>query len=216
MKNEIIEAIKNFDIARLNVLLDDDTSYMDVTKFRFLNRLEKKFNTARKEGCCHFDEIFFGICGDCNKGCEGLTFLSTSGYYLDLLIKSKDEKFVDDIYTCSKIIGSNIIEKKYSLEPHFYEDEKVSFQPYSDYKFVEEQYKLMITDIDSFKEDLSFEDFIAWYETYGDLRNLNFLETTILKLYTKIYDDVNAINKILEKEIETENFVRSIKEAVSV
>lgn len=213
MKQQIIQAIKNFDIRKLNNLLDDNKSYMDVSKALFLKALENKFSEAKEQGCCFFDEVSFGICGSCNKGCEAITFLSKSGFYLNLFIESKNNIDVDDIYVCSKVIDNKEYEKKYSLEPYFYEDEKVTFYADSKYKYVEEKYKLMLSDIDSFKEDLSFKDFITWYETYNDLRNLDFLETTLLKLYTKINDDVKAINKIIDKE--TENFVKSIKEAVS-
>ena len=213
MKQKVIKSIKNFNINKLNDLLDDNKSYMDVSKALFLKALENKFKEAKEQHCYNFDEVSFGICGSCNKGCEAITFLSKSGFYLDLFIESKNNIDVDNIYICSKVIDNKKYKKKYSLEPYFYEDEKVSFQPDSDYKFFEEKYKLMISDIDSFKEDLSFKDFIIWYDKYNDLKGLDFLETTLLKLYTKINDDVKAINKIIDKE--TENFVKSIKEAVS-
>ena len=216
MKQQIIQAIKNFNIKKLNVFLDDDKSYMDVSKLLFIKVLGDKFTEAKEQDCHNFDEVSFGICGSCNKGCETITFLSKSGFYLDLFIESKNNIDVDDIYVCSKVIDSKQHEKKYSLEPYFYEDEKVGFQPDSDYKFFETQYKLMIFDIDSFKEDLSFKDFITWYATYNYLRNLDFLETTLLKLYTLIYDDIRAINKIIEQEVEAVDFIKSIKKAVDV
>ncbi|MDD7913194.1 hypothetical protein [Polaribacter ponticola] len=216
MKQQIIQAIKNFDINKLSIFLDDSKSYMDLYKSIFLKALEDKFNEAKKQGCNGFDKVSYGICCACNKGCEAITFISKSGFYLDLFIESKNNIDVDDIYTCSEIISSNIIEKKYSLEPHFYEDEKVTFYADSKYKFIKEQYKLMLSDINHFKENLSLKDFITWYDKYNDLRNLDFLETTLLKLYTKIYDAITAIDKIIEQQVETEYFVKSIKEAVSI
>ena len=80
--DEIIQAIKSFDIASLKELLDDDTPYQDVSKALFLQKLEKKFKQAKSDDCHSFDNVFFGICESCNKGCEGMTFLSNSGYYL--------------------------------------------------------------------------------------------------------------------------------------
>ena len=68
MKKQIIEAIKNFDTHALKQLLDDTKSYMNVSKAQFIGALETEFEEAKIEGCFAFDDVFFGICGSCNKG----------------------------------------------------------------------------------------------------------------------------------------------------
>ena len=216
MKQKIIQAIQNFDILLLDVFLSDDKSYMDVSKSLFMKALENKFNEAREQGCTAFDEVIFGICGSCNKGCEAISFLSESGFYLDLFIESENNIDVNDIYVCYKIIDSKGQYKKYNLGPHFYEDEKVTFYANPEYKLVEQKYRLMHSEIASFKEDVKREDFMSWYDQYEDLRNLDFIETTLLKLYTKIGDEIKVIDKMLEKEFPSVNFLQTLKEALSV
>jgi len=216
MKQQIIQAIQNFDTSLLSDFLSDNMSYMDVSKSLFIKALENKFNEARELGCFGFDELSFGICGSCNKGCEAISFISQSGFYLDLFIESKNNIDVNDIYVCSKIINSKQHYKKYNLGPHFYEDEKVTFYADPEYKLVGEKYQLMHSEIASFKEDLKREDFMSWYDQYEDLRNLDFIETTLLKLYTKIGDDIKVIDKMLEEEFPSVNFIQSLKEALSV
>ena len=53
LEQKIIQAIKNFDTALLAILLDDDKSYMDVTKTKFINKLEEKFSMANEKVLSH-------------------------------------------------------------------------------------------------------------------------------------------------------------------
>ncbi len=42
-KDKVIQAFKNFDIVAFQVLLDDDKTYMGVTKSHFLEQIERSF-----------------------------------------------------------------------------------------------------------------------------------------------------------------------------
>lgn len=87
MQNKLIQAIKTFNTQQLEALLDDKKAYMDVPKDLFLKTLNKKFQFLKNHGIVQFDEVHPGICQKCNKGCEGLTFFSNQGFYLDLFIE---------------------------------------------------------------------------------------------------------------------------------
>lgn len=75
---------------------------MNVSKSLFLEKFEKEFESAKEDGYYSFIDVFFGRCGSCNKGCEGVTFCSNSLYYLDLFFEGDDES-VTDIYVCDKL-----------------------------------------------------------------------------------------------------------------
>lgn len=202
----IIQAIKNFDIASLKKLLDDDKPYQDVSKSLFLDKLEKKFKQAKRDGCHSFDDVFFGICGSCNKGCEGMTFLSKSGYYLDLFIESKDDVTADDIYVCNKLTNFIDLEKGIDLGFSFGVDEKYDFKPDTEYLLVKEQYDLLLTEVIKLDDTIKINDLNDWY-----FNNFEFLSNTInnlgpfecfaYNLYNKAYNLTSQIERVFELSV---------------
>lgn len=201
MKSQIIRAIKNFDIPKLTALLDDERSYMDVSKSLFLEKLEKKFEIARNAVCYSFDDVFFGICGSCNKGCEGITFLSNSGFYLDLYIEEEDQT-VTDMYVCNQLSNFSTLNKEIDLGFNFKVDEEVKFKPDKKYLYLEWQYKKMIQEMEQFKPELRLDDFISWYNKFAQARGLiqsiGFFRSMEYKLYDNFYSLTADLNQILE------------------
>ena len=169
MRNRIIQSIKNFDLDALESLLDNEKSYMDVSKSLFISTLQKQFEWAKVEGCHAFDDVFFGICERCNIGCEGMTFLSNSGHYLDIFIESKDGFSVDDIYVCNKLTNLFDLGKRYDLGFSFDDDEKVSFEPTSEYLLMKEQYERLQFELNNLEDGITLDKFVAWYAEFNDL-----------------------------------------------
>ena len=206
LRTQIIEAIKNFDIKKLETLLDDEKSYMDVPKSLFLERLGERFESAKRNGCHSFDDVFFGICDSCNMGCEGMTLLSNSGYYLDLFMEGDDES-VTDIYVCNKLHNFTNLDKTHDLGPSFSLDEAVLFKPDSEYTIINQQYKSLLEDIKLFGPNLNLEELVSWYDRYDHIRNfvdnINPFVDFDYKLYLKAYgliSDINSIAKIKTQE----------------
>ncbi|MAM29322.1 MAG: hypothetical protein CMC13_09890 [Flavobacteriaceae bacterium] len=204
--DKAVQAIKDFDIEALSELLDDDKSYMDVSKSLFLKKLAKNFKTAKEGGCHSFDDVYFGICESCNKGCEGMTFFSESGHYLDLFIESKDDITVDDMYVCNKLTNFIDLEKTNCLNFTFCLDEKVTFRPSSDYILVEKQFQSMANDIKEMQDPIKLNDFANWYDGYSYIKNflgeLGVFECFDYKLYDKannLFFDINSIINIKSK-----------------
>ena len=199
MRTQIIQAIKNFDINKLDNLLDDERSYMDVSKTLFLKTLEKKFKSAKKNGCNSFDDVFFGICESCNKGCEGMTFLSNSGYYLDIYMED-DNETVSDIYVCNKLVNFPDIEKLYDLGFRFCLDEAVLFKPDSEYTIISKEYKSLLEDIEHLEPNIKLDELVSWYNDYSHIRNfvaeIDIFLSFNYKLYTKVFSLISDINKI--------------------
>lgn len=204
----ITQAIKDFDIASLKELLNDDKTYQDVSKEFFLEKLEKKFNQAKREDCHSFDDVFFGICGSCNKGCEGMTFLSNSGYYLDLFIESKDNKTADDIYVCNKLTNFTDLEKTMDLGFSFGKDEYYDFKPTQEYRLVQEQYENLFKEVTSIKNTVKVDDFKSWYSNFhylsNTIRGFGPFESFAYKLYNKAYNLTSQVERVFEISLVTE------------
>lgn len=210
----ITQAIKDFDIASLKELLDDDKPYQDVSKSLFLEKLEKKFNQAKRDDCHSFDDVFFGICGSCNKGCEGMTFLSNSGYYLDLFIESKDNKTADDIYVCNKLTNFTDLDKSMDLGFSFYKDEHLDFKPCNEYSLIKQQYKLLKIESKAIKSPIHFNELIKWY------RNFDYIINTIdqlgpfacfdYKLYGKAFNLVSQFESLFKLKSKAEQATEAL------
>ncbi|ADY30194.1 hypothetical protein Celly_2377 [Cellulophaga lytica DSM 7489] len=213
--NEITQAIKNFDIAALKELLDDNKPYQDVPKSLFLEKLEKKFNQARRDDCHSFDDVFFGICESCNKGCEGMTFLSNSGYYLDLFIESKDEEFADDIYVCNKLTNFTDLEKSIDLGFSFRKDEYYNFKPTSKYLIIKKEYNELLNQISEIEKPIKVDKLLNWY-----YNNFNYLSETIngfgpfecfdYNLYNDAYSLVSKVERVFEITQVKEQAIESL------
>ncbi|MGC1632397.1 MAG: hypothetical protein WA749_09835 [Gelidibacter sp.] len=214
MKNRIIEALKNFDSDALDALLDNEKSYMDVSKSLFISTIKNTFETAKEEGCQAFDDVFFGICGSCNKGCEGMTFLSNSGHYLDLFIESKDGYSVDDIYICNDLSNLTGLEKLHDLSFDFDEDEKVLFTPNSEYLLINEQYELLLSEFRDLEDGITLDVFVSWYDGFIYLRDfINDLDPFSkfhYKLFNSIYVLLWKIDNIVAIKTKSEHVFEAL------
>ncbi|WP_418637586.1 hypothetical protein [Winogradskyella sp.] len=209
MEQQIIQAIKDFNTKALNELLEDDKSYMNVTKERFINALEKSFKIANKYDCNGFDEVLFGICEHCNKGCEGVTFYSKTGCYLDLYIESKDGVLVDDIYICNKLSNIDEINKIHHLDFRFRKDEYVKFRPSKQYQFIHDQIVLIQSEFKDLKNKISLDAFLEWYGGFEtaveNIRDLSIYEIHNYNLYKDARSLISRIDNIVFIKIKSQH-----------
>lgn len=198
MKEKIIQAIKNFDLESLKELLDDKKSYQDVPKQLFIEKLEMTFNRAKLNECYSFDDVFFGICGSCNKGCEGMTFLSNTGYYLDFFIES-DEQIIKDMYVCNKLTNFTELNKTDDLGFSFYKDDEVLFKPSSSYVFIKEQFNLLESELKNVEGAISIAELSVLYNSYNSLTNEMAKTHPLSPAFYKLYGNVNQLTSSIEE-----------------
>jgi hypothetical protein len=145
--------------------------------------------------------VFFGICGSCNKGCEGMTFLSNTGYYLDLFIESNDGETADDIYVCNQFTNFTGLDKRIDLGFDFYIDEEVLFKPTLEYSLIKKHYEILQSESKKIKNPITYNAFVAWYSTYQHINNeindLDFFTLSIHKLYSQASNLASRFNDIL-------------------
>ncbi len=214
MKEKIIQAIKNFDIGSLNEFLDDDKPYQDAPKSLFLERLEKKFNRAKQDNCHSFDDVFFGICGSCNKGCEGITFLSETGYYLDLFIESKNGIRVDDMYVCNMLTNFTDLEKINDLGFSFYKDEEVGFKESVEYLSMKIQYQSMLSELTQLPYQIALHELVDWINKYQglemEINSMNLFDRMDNKLYSHVFSLFSSLSNSILLEKRSEHAINAL------
>lgn len=211
MKMNVIQAIKEFNTDALQELLDDSKSYMEVSKKLFLKTLKVKFEEAREGGCNQFDEVYFGVCQSCNKGCEAITFWAETGHYLDLFIESSDEKTVDDIYTCSSIENFIELDKEFDLSFSFHREEHVNFKPTKAYTSIRDTLTQFDREIKLQPNPWPLEECLTFFERYSVLQSymstIGLFDVFEYKLYSRLFRLVGDIENL-------ENIVKAQRDAV--
>lgn len=201
MKDQIIQAIKTFNIAKLQILLDDDRTYMDVSKSLFLRALAKKFESAKEGGCHSFDDVFYGVCKSSNSVNDGMTFISNFGYYLDIYLEEKNDS-ITDIRVCKKMFNFIEVIKVYNLGFCFNRDELTHFKPDLKYTFIEQEYTLLLKDIALAPAIITLDELVNWYEVYTRmttiLHEIGFFRSMYYNLYNAAYSLISDFENIIK------------------
>lgn len=129
-KETIIKYISEMNINMLSLILNDNISYMDLTKEDFLKKIAAIFSNCKINDASKFTSVCRGYCvGECeNVGEEGFNFSGKGIGNLSLLFE-EDEGKVIDICKCSVFETDDKRDVSWSLSMHVYDDEKVGFIP---------------------------------------------------------------------------------------
>jgi len=217
--HQIVHAIRNLDIQKLDVLLEDRKAYMDVPKALFLNTLNKKFQFLKNHGIIQFDEVHPGICQKCNKGCKGITFLSDQGFYLDFFIES-EENAIKDIYVCNRIINEKELEKDFDLGFHFKKDEETKFTPTPQYRFIQNEYHLLLDDINKLNKPTTLNKVELLYNAYRQLdttyQSIDFFDSLDYRLYSNVSKTLSVIRTALDIKKQASRAIDGIADYYSL
>lgn len=202
-KQLIISAFENLDAEMLDVLLNDDQSYMDVPKDVFIAELRKSFQEHKDDWNYKVDfKAFPGECKSCNKGKTGYSFINSDGEcYMSMVFEESEEDFTD-IYKCSCF---DTYDKKIEEEwagISFYEEDKVTYLPTEknlrDQKQSEFAVKILEKELKN--EGFLSSDFcINWFKSYKYLDDYS--EIFDGKLYhykKKVRSYLSAVSYIVE------------------
>ena len=143
-----------------------------------------------------------------------MTFLSNSGYYLDLFIESKDSKTVDDIYVCNKLTNFTDLEKSMDLGFSFYKDEYLLFKPSTEYTLIKQQYKLLKKESKDIESPILLDELVDWYSDYDYLSNtidrLSLFAGFDYKLYGNAFDLVSQFDNILKMKAKADQATEAL------
>ena len=99
----ILYFLQKLDIEMVNSILEDNRTYQDFPKKKFIDKLDDAIDDFLKSGDT-FLHAHSGYCNSekCNFKCKGYTFIGNkSNNYFDLIFDIK-EGIVNDIYECTK------------------------------------------------------------------------------------------------------------------
>jgi hypothetical protein len=122
-------AIQHFfetmDIEMIEAFLDNDKTYQDWKKSKFINKLTDAFNQFKSFGDSKLTS-YSGSCGICDKSKSGFTFVgNNSENYMSIIFDVAEGK-INDLYECS-VFKSNRSDLK--LNERIYIDE-VKLHPF--------------------------------------------------------------------------------------
>lgn len=162
---QVLQAIKNTDFNTLEVILDDDKPYMEVSKSLFLVTLKKKLQDRMDNGFIGFDKVV--------ENNNGSYMFYTKGYpYLNLYFEIKDDEILD-VYLSHDNVPMSEEEYYGEIFFFFYEEDKVNFSPgvkhyvnkqkaekaVADFKILSEKPYVFVEDIDYWR--IKYEDIVS-------------------------------------------------------
>lgn len=210
IRDKTVQAIQEMNIDSLEVILNDDKSYIDVSKELFLAKLSSKFEKFKTQGITQFTKVSKGTCQKCHKGCSGFTFSTKNNDYLDLIIEEKDNKIID-ITQCSAFENKEEIRKEKNIFLYFKKDTRTSYVPTSLHL---QQRKAIQKAENEFKEfenqiiDLiTIEDWVnKWSKLFNSVKYMHFDYSFICSFQSTYFvaqyiSSLKSENKIAEKAI---------------
>jgi hypothetical protein len=204
-KNEIINAITELDIDLLDAILDNDKTYMEVSKDLFIKTLSKEFDVLKKQGVTKFEKVSKGTCNKCYKGCNGYTFLTKNNDYLDLLFKEENNEIVD-LFRCSDFKNEENLIKKNCIYFRFKKDESKNYNPLSYIASLQKQAEVAVKEFEKFENKITdIEEFVFWFKDNK-------------KLYHSVKDlhwDYNFVWSFLSIYVTIENFDKLVRNHIS-
>lgn len=204
-KQKIINALKELDFLTLDNLLDNNKSYMDVSKSTFLNALRKEIE--RHEDLKRYELVEEGICDHCNKGCKAYKFKAENCPSLNLFFEEKNG-MVTDIYLCNALKVENPDENDWDIYFRFYEEEKVDFKPTIEYSIKLQRIDRAIEQFNKLPDIglIPVQDVLNWFNKMKQLANeLGLKDPFKRKNYKafleidKLYSEVSHLQHNYEK-----------------
>jgi len=191
-KQKLILAFKSLDFEALEVLLDDNRSYMDVSKDLFLSTLKQKINEY--ENLKSYESVVEGICNHCNKGCKAYRFKAENLPSLPLYFEEKEEKVID-IYLCNALKEDSPDENDWDIYFSFYEEEKVDFKPSVEHLIILQRVEKAVQEFNNL-ENLGLvpiEEVVHWYNKMKVLANELNLNDPFFSIEYKAYKHIDSL-----------------------
>lgn len=191
-KQKIIEAFKSLDFDALQNLLDDNRSYMDVSKYLFLSTLKQKIDEY--ENLKSYENVVEGTCNHCNKGCKAYKFKAENSPSLPLFFEEKEGK-VTDIYLCNALKEDNPDEHDWDIFFSFYEEEKVDFKPSVEHLIILQRVEKAVEEFNNLEKIglVPIEEVVYWYNKCKLLAKELELDNPFIRIKHKAYENIDSL-----------------------
>ena len=176
-KDLIIKAFEKLDANMLDVLLNDNQPYQDVSKALFVAELKKYFWEMKSENYSVFDyKAYKGVCQNCSKGKTGYSFVNSEGHSFMSMVFEESEDDFTDIYKCGSFCTENKEIEEEMTGIFFYKDDEVTYVPSAknilEEKRCESAFSELMREIET-EAILSKKFYIPWTEKFGDLDDIS-------------------------------------------
>lgn len=213
-KNQlIIKAFQDLDADMLDLLLDGNQPYQEVSKDIFVTEVRKLFSNFREDENLNCDlKKIPGECDGCNKGQKGFAFVNKDNLALmELLFEEEDGK-ITDICPCSSFkTEGNEYDRTYR-KFSFYEEDKRKFKPsyryYQDVALAERGIKEIEEEIAN-EGILSASFCLSWFDKYSQFDNISEMFTgKSFKFKKSIQKYINVLRTYVEM-VEKDELART-------
>ncbi|WP_373709225.1 hypothetical protein [Kaistella sp.] len=176
-KELIIKAFEQLDADMLDILLNDDQPYQDVSKELFVSELKRYFSEIKTSNYSKLDyKAYKGVCQNCSKGKTGYSFVNSEGHSFMSMVFEESKNDYLDIYNC----GSFCTEEKEIEEEmtgiFFYKDDEVTYIPTAKNILEVKRCAAAFAELNrQIKEEgiLSKNFYKQWIDKYGDLDDIS-------------------------------------------
>jgi len=202
IKHHFIKAFKEMNIQVIDLILEDNNSYLDAPKDLFINTLNDKFEQLKRKGVSQFDKVIEGTCEKCFVGCPGYSFMTKNDDYFDLLIEMEGDK-ISDITQCTQFKNKTEVTKEKQVYLYFKKDLRTSYHPspleivqQKEIENAEAQFKAFensINDLDAFESWLE-----KWEALFKSVKHMN-LSHSFVRSFISTFYNVKSI-LLLKKE----------------
>jgi hypothetical protein len=165
-KEALIKYISEMNIDMLSLVIENDTSFMNLHKEDFLDKLEAIFINLREAKINHFSKIIPGISIEESEtnGIEGYKFITSDKRDLTLLFKETNN-FIE-IYNCSKFKCYQQSEETERIFISVWDDEKVNYKPSFEHITLTNKIESFYVQFKEFKNKITLiEDYEIWFKT---------------------------------------------------
>lgn len=164
-----IESFEKMDLNMLEVLLDENKAYLNMTKDTFLKKIGDAFDKLKRKG----DTVLVAHKGSCgsvecgNNGCSGYSFIGDkSKDYLDFVIEE-----LDGLYFCYSFQTNDpTIEKGTQIELVVFGSEDIINKPSAEYLEEVRPFATAINELFDLQNSIIDKTiYLPWVEKYQDL-----------------------------------------------
>ncbi|SNR75608.1 hypothetical protein [Lutibacter flavus] len=185
-KEAIVKYISEMDIDMLSLILENDTSFMNIYKEDFLVKFQEMFIECRENNIYKFSKVIPGVCEEDSEinGLEGYKFITGDKRALTLLFEEENNDIIE-IYNCEKFKSYQNCEETEPIYISVYDDEKIDYIPTFEHIALTNRIETFYAQFEDFKNSVTLiEDFDNWYNTIKEVYDsINLFEYMDFKFY---------------------------------
>ncbi|MBI9041949.1 hypothetical protein [Lutibacter sp.] len=203
-KEAIVKSISEMDINMLSLVLENDTSFMNLYIEDFLGKLQEIFIECRENNITEFSKVIPGesIEDRETNGLEGYMFITSDKKALTLVFEENNNDVVE-IYECTQFRSYQNCEETEPIHICVWDDEKIDYIPTFEHIALTNRIEVFYTQYEEFKNTITpIEDVDSWYnqikEVYDSINLFDHMEFKFFYDFSNLVVDNMFVHFIIE------------------